>query len=65
MHYLEYVVKCPEYEEDIPVAVLGTRKNRVTCCHCYENYFTLNGRILKGSKKQIEAEVTALYQKGE
>lgn len=62
MNYLEYVVKCPECKEDIPVAVLGTRKNPITFCRRCEIYFTLNGRILKGSKKQIEAEVAILYR---
>ncbi len=62
MKYLEYTEKCPECKEDIPVVVQGHKKNPVIFCDRCEIWFTLRGRIIKGSKKAILTQVKALYE---
>ena len=63
MKYLEYTENCPECKGDMPVIVQGHRKNPVTFCYRCEIWFTLRGRIIKGSKKEISTQVKALCDK--
>ena len=59
MKYLEYVVQCQDCRTDHPI-IAREKRDLVTFCHTCENYFDLEGRVLRGSKKEIATKVKAL-----